>query len=839
MNTDHLVGALAWWDAGMCVVPAMADGSKRPFGNWKDYQQVRPLRQQVFTWFNTSPNSGVGLICGTVSGGLEMLEVEAVRMGSEYWDRIADQMEHHGVFSLWDTIMDFGYTEITPSGGIHILYRITDQPVPGNQKIAMDSTGKITFAETRGEGGFVVVAPSSGTVHKSGQAWTTASGQIGTVPNITWDERQKIHAALKAALDERVLPEYVRPAGQAVYDRSQGDRPGDAFNDDPNITIHDILLRNGWKYLGKSGGQDKYVHPASSNMATQSACTGHQGSPNLYAWSGMPREDFYDKFGVLTALEFNGDFNAAGKWLKQQGYGTQEPRRGLNVDDWGWDESETSPTSQKPAGGSKNKIEQFSEKGVGKYAGARFKDDVRYVHQEKDWRVYADGVWRRDHQRQVNRMVEQVSDSLDAVVENFAERAAQAELQGAEDAKQMLDDAKKMKTFAKSIASRRGMDAVKELMGNYPGIAVPVEGFDTDRNVLAMANGTFDLNEMKLREHRPSDMLTKELGFAYDPDATADRWLQYLEEVLPDPEIRLYLQRAVGMALLGDTSEGAFFVLWGDTGCGKSQFLEVLNAVFGDYGATAAASAFRESRNGGDSRKSNSLHSLRGTRAVLTSETSKKSSLDEELIKRVTGGDTVTSFALYEAEISWKPQFTMFMGTNFKPVLDASDGAIWRRVKPVHFPMSFFKDNRPTAERVKDLGQHMIDTELAGIFNWVLAGVEAYRKHGLADPESLIRTVAEYREDSDPVLTWLTESREEGTLVFGEDQRIKATVAYSVFREWQKANNSKEFVTQTMFGRRLEALKYTSVKSGGVKVRQGFAINPHQMISDGFQRNWN
>lgn len=823
----------------MCVIPAMADGSKRPYTRWKDYQDTRPTRETVEGWFKATPNWGVGIVCGTISGNLEMLEVEAIRCTGEHMVQVDDTMAAHGVYDLWNglTSSEHGYLESTPSGGIHILYRISDQPVPGNQKIALDVTGKITYAETRGEGGFVVVAPSSGTVHKSGEAWTCIAGEVGNVPEITWDERQRIHAALKEALDERVLPEYVRPAG-VQYDRANGARPGDAYNDDPNVTIHDILLRNGWKYLGKSRGQDKYVHPASSNMSTHSACTGHQGSPNLYAWSGLPKEDFYTKFGLLTHLEFNGDFQASTRYLREQGYGDPlPPREGLNVDDWGWDDDEVTDVITKDSATPDGKpvklrFEQFSEKGVGNYAGAKYVNDVRYVHQEKDWRVYADGVWRRDTERKVNRMVAKVSDALDAVVENFAQRAAQALEQGQADAKEMVDDAKKMKTFAKGIASRRGLDAVKELMGNYPGIAVPVERFDTDRNVLAMNNGTFDLDEMCLRDHRPSDMVTKELGFAYDPDATADRWLRYLEEVIPDPEIRAYLQRAVGMALLGDTSEGAFFVLWGETGCGKSQFLEVLNAVFGDYGATAAASAFRESRNGDDSRKSNSLHALRGTRVVLTSETSKKSSVDEELVKRVTGGDTVTSHALYEAEISWKPQFTMFMGTNFKPMLDASDGAIWRRVKPVHFPKTFFKDNRPTEDRVKDIGQHMIDTELAGIFNWVLAGVEQYRKLGLADPESLIATVKEYREDSDPVQTWVNEASDEGTIILDPDVEVRSTTIHAVFSTWLK-DNSLPRITQNAFSRRLEVLGFKAKKnSAGIMVRTGIALNPHAWAAE-------
>src|SRR5690349_23622009 len=164
---NHLDGALAWWDAGMAVIPARADGSKRPVHEWKNFQGERPPRLLVEGWFNQNPQWGVGIVCGQASGNLEMLEIEAVRMDSASHDRIRDAMDQQGddIADLWAALTDYGYCEFTPSGGIHLLYRIADQPVPGNQKIAMSEDSKVTYAETRGEGGFVIVAPSSGTVH--------------------------------------------------------------------------------------------------------------------------------------------------------------------------------------------------------------------------------------------------------------------------------------------------------------------------------------------------------------------------------------------------------------------------------------------------------------------------------------------------------------------------------------------------------------------------------------------------------------------------------------------------------------------------------------------------
>ena len=62
------------WHAGLCPIPAAVDGTKRPAGQWKQYQTARPTLEQVHGWFRDG-HPGWGVICGAVSGNLEMLEL--------------------------------------------------------------------------------------------------------------------------------------------------------------------------------------------------------------------------------------------------------------------------------------------------------------------------------------------------------------------------------------------------------------------------------------------------------------------------------------------------------------------------------------------------------------------------------------------------------------------------------------------------------------------------------------------------------------------------------------------------------------------------------------------
>ena len=42
---------------GACPIPGMADGSKRPMGNWNHWQEQRPTEDQLRSWFGDVPNS--------------------------------------------------------------------------------------------------------------------------------------------------------------------------------------------------------------------------------------------------------------------------------------------------------------------------------------------------------------------------------------------------------------------------------------------------------------------------------------------------------------------------------------------------------------------------------------------------------------------------------------------------------------------------------------------------------------------------------------------------------------------------------------------------------------
>ena len=314
-----LQAALDFYDAGISVVPANNNGSKSPIGSWKQYQVNRAEPEQLGDWFGTG-HCGIGIITGAVSGNLEMLELEGRAIHAGLFDEAKEIAVNSGLEELWQ-ILTTGYAEMTPSGGLHFLYRIADEPVPGNTKIARRPGENDTvevLVETRGEGGFVVTAPSYGEVHPSHQPWVLVKGSPLTIPMFSMEEREALHSIFKA-LDSMPVKESIATA-LLPKSESTGKKPGDDFN--AKAQWSDILI--GWKQVFTSGGVTYWRRPGKDTGI--SATTGRNDGDNLFVFTTsttFEAEKPYSKFAAFAHLNHNGDFSSAAKALRALGYGAQ------------------------------------------------------------------------------------------------------------------------------------------------------------------------------------------------------------------------------------------------------------------------------------------------------------------------------------------------------------------------------------------------------------------------------------------------------------------------------------------------------------------------------------
>lgn len=339
---DHplLAAAREWHDAGYCVVPSHEDGGKRPFGAWKQYQTERPDWPTVEAWLSSGRYSGIGCIMGAPSGHAEMLEIEGpMDAAVERLGRIVTRAGQYAEVGVPDLLARIarGCVEQSAGGGLHLFIRVTDGPALGNTKLAHIGQGsdRKVIAETRGEGGFVIVAPTPGRKgHPEGAAYLFINGgHPSKTVEVTSEERDLLHLLFSLALDEADEAE-VAAMTVVAEQRTAPAAPSGALSafDDyrQRVTWRDILIPHGWTFSHHADGRDHWTRPGKTVHDGTSATTIEDGPMYVFSTSTvLPEGKGLSKGQVYAALNHGGDVSAAARALVAAGFGDPTPARGL------------------------------------------------------------------------------------------------------------------------------------------------------------------------------------------------------------------------------------------------------------------------------------------------------------------------------------------------------------------------------------------------------------------------------------------------------------------------------------------------------------------------------
>jgi Bifunctional DNA primase/polymerase, N-terminal len=328
--------ALAALEAGMSVLPIRPDGTKQPaLSGWKRYQQEMPPQALVEKWFR-NPQRGLALVTGHISGGLIALDFDDLAT-FDAWLRCIQREQV--LYALYEYIAS-GYEERTPKNGRHLLFRCTEafraSQRPGNQRLAlrpMPEPQRVkVLAETREEGGIIIVDPSRGSVHPSGKPYVRIRGGISTIRAISPEERVLLYNSIRAFDEMPPLPpresspqQQFRPMFHYSGRSGEGERPGDLFDHDPSVTWEALLPPLGWQLVRTDEkGEGYWRHPGKVGP-THSATTNADGTNRLFCFSaatGLPLERYLTRFEFYAWWCHGGDFSAAARALAERGYTT-------------------------------------------------------------------------------------------------------------------------------------------------------------------------------------------------------------------------------------------------------------------------------------------------------------------------------------------------------------------------------------------------------------------------------------------------------------------------------------------------------------------------------------
>jgi hypothetical protein len=312
--SNLLETALRYYRAGHRVVPVKSD--KRPTTAWKPYQTAQ-TEEDVRRDF-AADHWGIAILTGI--NGLEVIDIDCKYdlTGALEVDffKASDELNNNApaVVALM--------CQATKSGGYHVMYRC---PEPGgNRKLASrppapneDQNTTPVLIETRGIGGYVVVAPSPG--------YDVQFGDLENIPYITQATRDTILTAARS-FDELPEVEQVYVPRRNFEVPTTGKTPWDDYND--RVDCVDLLIKHGWTVVYTQGEKVYMKRPGKTDAKTSGNYhTGRQVFVSHTTSTPLPAEKGLTAYSICKYYEHGGDASACARALYAAGYGERKEAR--------------------------------------------------------------------------------------------------------------------------------------------------------------------------------------------------------------------------------------------------------------------------------------------------------------------------------------------------------------------------------------------------------------------------------------------------------------------------------------------------------------------------------
>jgi hypothetical protein len=301
MHTKYL-------DFGVNVIAV--NDKKQAIFPWKEFQN-RPITKEELEKQLSDPRAkGIAVICGAVSGGLEVIDIDTKYETFPLWEQIKSKIPQD-IFAKLHIVN-------TKSNGYHLYYKCEE--IECNQKLAQrqptaeeklqnPQIKTYCIIETRGEAGYVVAPPSDG--------YTIVQKGINI---ISIEERSTLFEVMRSF--NEIIEEQIIEAHQRPSTKDYGVSPFEDYNKRGDVSA--LLQSHGWTIVKENSERVYYLRPGSKAE--------HSGSYNkslgLFSVFSVntpftPQKGYRPAI-VYAILEHNSDFKKAAKALLEQGYGEKK-----------------------------------------------------------------------------------------------------------------------------------------------------------------------------------------------------------------------------------------------------------------------------------------------------------------------------------------------------------------------------------------------------------------------------------------------------------------------------------------------------------------------------------
>lgn len=359
----------------------------------------------------------------------------------------------------------------------------------------------------------------------------------------------------------------------------------------------------------------------------------------------------------------------------------------------------------------------------------------------------------------------------------------------------------------RGILSRSRIMALASLARGVAGVQADAVEFDADPDLLSVKNGTVHLPSGTLRPHDPADRITRCCNADYRPGYTTPLWDQTLEALPPKP--RAWYQDRTGQSITGyKTPDHLMVISHGGGENGKSTLVDAIMATLGTkettppgYGLLVADRAIT----GSSDSHPTELMDFRGARYAVLEETPEARHLNTERLKKTVGTPQITARHIRQDSVTFRATHSLFINTNFRPIVTETDRGTWRRLALLTFPYTYKKTAREVTGPDDRLGNPKLEFASAdpdfraACLAWMVEGARAWYARDrmmLEAPESVVSDTRAWRSETDLVMAFTDECLE-----FDPEGFVPTATMMSAFNTFLADRGHRPWNDKTLGGR--------------------------------------
>lgn len=306
-----------------------------------------------------------------------------------------------------------------------------------------------------------------------------------------------------------------------------------------------------------------------------------------------------------------------------------------------------------------------------------------------------------------------------------------------------------------------------------------------------------DTGEVKLKQHNPKSYLLQAINVEYSPGAECPKFDAAIRRTFSNfndsEDMVRHYEEFMGYVLHPDKRPAHFWLMKGPGGDGKTTLMKILSKLLGDAVVPDSIERFG---NGAKS-DSHATTDLIGKLLIYDDDLNRKTVLPDGALKKLSEDGELQANPKGVQGFKFVKVCTPVMLCNGYPKTKDISRGFRRRAAVIPFNMAFHEKGA-----ILDLVDEIAKTELAGVLNRALQGLQRLRNRGkFLEPESC-RIARE---------TWLNESNTVANFISQRIERtddsrdtIKLTEAYSSYLDWCLSYNIKYVETKQDFKTSME-----------------------------------